>query len=240
VAWVAVDAARARDDAAQSPTTSPAPGLSSRWIQGCTGPTQYITRQRRVGSQLQDEALHGQHMPASLDSSAIGFAAADSVGPGDGDANEDAEDATQHLAEDNEGDVCHQKAPRTVDKGVQKAAWEAAEAAWERHDVHELAAQSQTASAGKPKKIIQSDIINLFVVWELYKQSGVLLCGQHVSQMSVPDVLAAWVRTLAFSPFFFFSVLFHFSDTTLGTQPLLVTNWVRNHDDDDCFYYFQK
>ena len=58
-------------------------------------------------------------MPAGLDSGAIGFAASDSVGPGDGDANEDAEDAVQHLAEDNE--VRRQKAPHTVDKGVQKA-----------------------------------------------------------------------------------------------------------------------
>jgi len=60
-------------------------------------------------------------MPTGLDSGAIGFAEADSVGPGDGDANEDAKDAAQHLAEDNEGDVRRQKAPHTVDKGVQKA-----------------------------------------------------------------------------------------------------------------------
>jgi len=69
-----------------------------------------------------------------------------------------------------------------VDKGVQKAAREVAEGAWERHDVHELAAQSQVASAGKPKKIIKSDIVNLFVAWQLDKQSSVRLCGQHVSQ----------------------------------------------------------
>ena len=78
--------------------------------------------------------------PAGLDSGAIGFAAANSVGPGDADANEDAEDAAQHLVEDNEGDVRRQKAPRTVDKGVLKAAREAVEVAWERHDVYELAA----------------------------------------------------------------------------------------------------
>ena len=47
-------------------------------------------------------------MPAGLDSGAIGFAAADSVGPGDGDTKEDAEDAAQHLAEDNKGDVRRQ------------------------------------------------------------------------------------------------------------------------------------
>ena len=140
-------------------------------------------------------------MPASLDSGAIGFAEADSVGPGDGDANEVAKDAAQNLVEDNEGNVRRQKAPRTVDKGVLKAAWEAVEAAWERLDVHELAAQSQAASAGKPQKIIKSDVVNLFVTWELDKQSGVLLCGQHVSHMSVPDVLAAWVRAMALSSF---------------------------------------
>jgi len=140
-------------------------------------------------------------MPASLDSGAIGFAEADSVGPGDGDANEVAKDAAQNLVEDNEGDVRRQKAPRTVDKGVLKAAREAVEVAWERLDVHELAAQSQAASVGKPKKIIESNIVNLFVAWELDKQSGVLLCGQHVSQMSVPDVLEAWVRAMALSSF---------------------------------------
>jgi len=149
-----------------------------------------------VVPQLQDEALHAQH-----DRGAIGFAVADSIGPGDSDANEDTEDAAQHLAENNKGDVRRQKAPRTADKGVQKAAREAAEAAWERHDVHELAAQSQAASAGKPPKIIKSDVVNLFVTWELDKQSGVLLCGQHVSHMSVPDVLAAWVRAMALSSF---------------------------------------
>ena len=115
--------------------------------------TAYKQTAAGVVPQLQDEALHVQLMPAGLDSGAIGFAAADRVGPGDGDANEDAEDAAQHLAEDNEGDVRRQKAPRTVDKGVQKAAREAAEAAWERHDFHELASLSQAASAGKPKKI---------------------------------------------------------------------------------------
>jgi len=98
-------------------------------------------------------------MPACLDSGAMGFAEADSVGPGDGDANEDAKDAARHLAEDKEGDVRRQKAPRTVDKGVQKTAREAAEAARERHDV----TTCQAASAGKPKKIIKSDIVNLFV-----------------------------------------------------------------------------
>jgi len=48
-------------------------------------------------TQFQDEALHAQHMPAGLDSGVIGFAAADSVGPGDGDANEDAEDAARQF-----------------------------------------------------------------------------------------------------------------------------------------------
>jgi len=43
---------------------------------------------------------------------------ANSAGPGDDDANEDAKDAARHLTEDNEGDVRHQKVPRTVDKGV--------------------------------------------------------------------------------------------------------------------------
>jgi len=82
-------------------------------------------------------------MPACLDSGAIGFAEADRVGPGDGDANEDAKDTAHHLTEDNVGDVRHQKAPRTVDRGVQKTARETAEGAWERHHVNELTAQSQ-------------------------------------------------------------------------------------------------
>jgi len=141
-----------------------------------------------VVPQLQDEALHAQQLPVGLDSGVIGFAEANSVGPGDGDANEDAEDDTQYLAKDNEGDVRRHKASRTVDKGVQKAAREAAETAWERYDVHELVAESQAASAGKPQKIMKSDIVNLFVVWEVDKHSGVLLYGQHVSQMSVPNV----------------------------------------------------
>jgi len=63
-----------------------------------------------VVTQLQDEASHAQHMPAGLGSGAIGFAEADSVGPGDGDANEDAEDVAQHLTRDNEGDVCRRHA----------------------------------------------------------------------------------------------------------------------------------
>ena len=96
-----------------------------------------------VVPQLQDESLHAQYMPACLDSGAIGFTEADRVGPGDGDANEDAKDAAQHLTEDNVGDVRDQKAPRTVDKGVQKTSREAAEGAWEGHDVHELTVQSQ-------------------------------------------------------------------------------------------------
>jgi len=111
-------------------------------------------------------------MPAGLDSSAIGFAVTNSVDRRDGDANEDAEDDAQPLTEDNEGDDQHpsihrQKASRTVDKGVQKVARETAEVAWERHDVHELAAQSPTTSVGKPQKIIKSDIINLFLAWYL-------------------------------------------------------------------------
>jgi len=50
-----------------------------------------------VVPQVQDEALQAQHMPAGLDSGAIGFAADDSVDPGDGDANEDAEDAARQF-----------------------------------------------------------------------------------------------------------------------------------------------
>ena len=134
-------------------------------------PTVYNQTAAGVVPQLQDEALHAQHMPAGLGSGATGFVEANSVGPGDGDANEDAEDAAQHLVEDIEVDVRRQKASRTVDKAVQKAAREAAEAAWERHDIHELAAQSQAASAGKPKKIIKSDIVNLFVAWQLDKKA---------------------------------------------------------------------
>jgi len=60
---------------------------------------------------------------------------------------------------------------------------------------------SPTTSVVKPQKIIKSDIVNLFVAWELDKQSGVLLCGQHVSQMSIPNVLAAWVRVMVLSLF---------------------------------------
>ena len=48
-----------------------------------------------VVPQLQDEALHAQPMPAGLGNGVIGFVEADSVGPGDGDANEDAEDAAR-------------------------------------------------------------------------------------------------------------------------------------------------
>ena len=97
----------------------------------------------------------------------------------------------------------------------------------ERHDVHELAAQSQAASAGKPKKIIKSDIVNLFVAWKLDKQSGVLLCGQHVSQMSVPDVLAAWVRAMALSSFDFsglrtFAAVRRASDVIVAAQVPIV------------------
>ena len=80
------DAARARDGAAQSPVTSPAPGLSNRWIQRCTGLTQHTTRQRLLWC-LSCRMRHCMPMPAGLDSGAIGFAATDSVGPGDGDAN---------------------------------------------------------------------------------------------------------------------------------------------------------
>ena len=57
--------------------------------------TAYNQTAAGVVPQLQDEALHAQHMPACLDSGAIGFVEADSVGPGDGDANEDAEDAAR-------------------------------------------------------------------------------------------------------------------------------------------------
>jgi len=96
-----------------------------------------------------------------------------SVGPGEGDTNEDAEDDAQPLAVDKGGDVRHQKAPCTVDKDMQKAARMASEATWEMHNVHEQAAQSQVASAGKPQKNIKSDIDSFFVAWELDKQTSV-------------------------------------------------------------------
>ena len=94
-------------------------------------------------------------MPACLDSGAMGFAEADSVGPGDGDANEDAKDAARHLAEDKEGDVRRQKR----------------HALWTRACRKQLGRQQKlygkgtrlAASAGKPKKIIKSDIVNFFV-----------------------------------------------------------------------------
>ena len=109
-------------------------------------------------------------MPAGLNSGAIGSAAAYSVGPGDGDANEDAEDAAQQLTEDNEGDVRHQKAPRTVDKGVQKKQF------WRQRKLHGKGTMSMSWLPSlmrpvltNPKKIIKSDIIDLFVAWEFDK-----------------------------------------------------------------------
>ena len=67
--------------------------------------TAYNQTAAGVVPQLQDEALHAQHMPAGLDSGAIGFAAADSVGPGDGDANEDAKDAVRQFLKTFNADV---------------------------------------------------------------------------------------------------------------------------------------
>jgi len=55
--------------------------------------------------------------------------------------------------------------------------------------------------ANPKKSSSQTSLDRQFVSWELDKQSGVLLCGQHISQMSVPDVLAAWVRAMALSSF---------------------------------------
>ena len=53
----------------------------------CGPHTAYNQTAAGVVPHLQDEALHAQHMPAGLDSGAVGFAEANSVGPGDVEDN---------------------------------------------------------------------------------------------------------------------------------------------------------
>jgi len=113
-----------------------------------------------VVPQLQEEALHAQHMPTGLGSGVIGFAEADSAGPGDNDANEDADDADQYLVEDNEGDVHHQKAPRTVDKGVQRQLRRQRKLhGKDTMSMSWLPSLRRTVLVN-PKKIIKSNIVN--------------------------------------------------------------------------------